>query len=446
MLAVGEGERKRAEFIMDAISDHKTSEIYNADVTNTLYYNGENPTINQYEKIIYDEMGKAHVDMWTANHKIASLFFGFAVDQETGYLLGNGVTFKDAATKEKLGTSRFPFDQQAYVICKSGAIAGASYGFWNLDHVERITAREFVPLIDEDNGAMMAGIRFWQLDGSKPLRVTLFELDGYTEYIKLKGEEMTVRTPKRGYVARANGSAIARARGEGIYQFENYNGFPIVPFYYTNDLKSAMSGKRNTIDALDLVTSGMVNNVDEGALIYWVLKGAGGMDDMDLVQFRDRIKTVKAASLGDGQDATPHSIEAPFTGTQSTIDMLQRKLYQDFQCFDSSAISAGNQTATAIKASYVPLDLKCDKLEVQVTKFINGILTLAGIDDVPSYTRNKLVNSQEEMQTLMLAAPYLSEDYMTRKALTIMGDTDMADEIMRQRSAEDAGRFGDTEE
>ena len=42
--------------------------------------------------------GRAHTDMWTANHKLASRFFGLAVDQEISYLLGNGVTFAEKET------------------------------------------------------------------------------------------------------------------------------------------------------------------------------------------------------------------------------------------------------------------------------------------------------------------------------------------------------------
>ncbi len=68
-----------------------------------LYFKGENPTINRYEKIIYDLQGRAHRDMYTANHKIASSFFGFDVRQEVSYLLGNGVTFQKEATKKRLG-------------------------------------------------------------------------------------------------------------------------------------------------------------------------------------------------------------------------------------------------------------------------------------------------------------------------------------------------------
>lgn len=440
-LAVGEDEKRRMEFILAAIKEHESSDMYKYAVAADKYYDCENPTINQYEKILYDISGKAHVDMWTANHKIASSFFQFVVDQENGYLLGNGVTFKKEDTKDKLGNRKNTFDQQIFEANKQAAIGGVSYLFWNLDHIEVFSVLEYAPLFDEENGAMVAGIRFWQLDYTKPLRVTLFEMDGYTDYVRMHGEDMRVLIPKRAYITRTIGSAVDRANGNVIYEFENYPGFPIIPLKNNKKMRSELRGKRNTLDALDLATSGMVNNSDEGNLIYWVLNNAGGMDDLDDQKFLERLRTLHVVHTEDGVNAEPHSIETPVEGAQTTIDTLQKRLYQDFQAFDASAVSAGNQTATAIKASYVPLDLKVDSIEVQVTKAINALLALVGIDDEPSYTRNKLINTQEEMQTLLLAAQYLDDEYITKKAVTIMGDPDMADEIMKRKDAESLERF-----
>ena len=438
-LAVGADERARMNFMHAAIQEHKSSQLYKTAIEAEQYYDGENPTINRYEKILYDLAGRAHVDMWSANHKIASRFFGFAVDQEISYLLGNGVTFKNEQTKNKLETPTLRFDSQVQLAGQLALTGGVSYGLWNLDHIDVFSVKEFIPLFDEENGAIKAGVRFWQIDDSKPLRATLYESDGYTDYIKRKGEDMEILTPKRKYKIFVKYSEIDGAK---IYGGENYPDFPIVPLY-NNNSKSELCGKRNTIDALDLANSGMVNNVDEGNLIYWVINNAAGMDDLDDQQFLERIKTMHVVHTDNGATAEPHSIEAPFTGTQTTIDTLYKQLYTDFQCFDSSAVSAGNQTATAIRASYVPLDLKCDKFERQVTKFINGILSLAGIDDEPSYTRNQIINKQEEMQTLLLGAQYMTDDYITRKALTILGDPDMAEEILNQKEAEELDRYND---
>lgn len=120
--------------------------------------------------------------------------------------------------------------------------------------------------------------------------------------------------------------------------------------------------------------------------------------------------------------------------------MLTKKLYEDFQAFDSAAVSAGNQTATAIKASYVPLDLKTDKFESCVTRCIKGILAVAGLDDDPTYTRNQIINKQEEAQTVLLGAEYYDDEYITKKLLTILGDADQYEDLMKRKAAEELDR------
>lgn len=53
---------------------------------------------------------------------------------------------------------------------------------------------EFVPLHDEEDDALKAGIRFCQIAPDKPLRMTLYELDGYTEYIPQEQEHRGAET------------------------------------------------------------------------------------------------------------------------------------------------------------------------------------------------------------------------------------------------------------
>ena len=433
---MGNGEKARIEFIRSAINEHRGSAGYKTASGAEEYYNGLNPTINRYEKILYDMQGRAHKDMWTANHKLASRFFGMAVDQEISYLLGNGVTFAEESTRKKLCAD---FDQEVMDAARAAKIAGVSFGFWDLDHLRVFTMLEFVPLYDEEDGALKAGIRFWQVAPAKPLRATLYELDGFTEYFQPKNGDMSVLQPKRSYKLVVRKAEVGDTE---IYDGGNYPGFPIVPLKNNKKCLSEIAGKRNTIDALDLATSNMVNNVDEGNLIYWVLSNCGGMDDLDDAKFVERLKTTHVAHANgdDGAKVTSETLEAPYDGTNTTIDMLKKKLYEDFQCFDASAVSAGNQTATAIKASYAPLDLKTDKFEAEVTRFIAEILRLAGIDDQPSYTRNQIINKSEEVQALLLGAEYYDEEYITKKLLAINGDIDQYEEMMRRKSAEEIDR------
>ena len=435
LLGVGIDEHERINFILAAINEHRSSHEYRLAINAEKYYEGENPTIMHYEKIIHDIYGRSYVDECAANHKIASKFFGFAVDQASSYLLGNGITFAKEDTKEKLGAD---FDINILDAATVAQIEGKAFVLWNYNETKVFRFIEFAPLYDEDNSALMAGIRFWQVAPDKPLRATLYELDGYTDYIQREGEEMQILQAKRPYILIIRQSDID---GVEIYGGENYPGFPIVPLRNGKLGKSELCGRQNTIDALDLATSNMVNNVDEGNLIYWAIQNAGGMSEEDDTEFIDRVRRIHVAHTNEETQAEPHTIEAPFAGTEATIDVLKRQLYEDFQAFDSSAVSAGNQTATAIQASYVPLDLKCDKIETEVTRCINGILQLAGIDDKPTYERNRIINRSEEIQTILMGAQYLDDEYIIKKILTIMGDADQYDEIMRRHDAENMERL-----
>lgn len=431
--ALGEDEAKQRDFILRAIGEHKRSDEFKKAEESQTYYDGENPTIMKFEKILYDMAGKAHVDIWSANHKIASQYYPLVINQEVAYLLGNGVFFSKNETKQKLGKK---FDLNMLRATLYARVQGSAFVFWNQDHTEVFRFDEFKPIYSEESGALMMGIRYWKLADNKPLRVMVYELDGYTSYIRRKGEKLEVLEEKQPY--KVNG-VRSEAEGARIISGENYDGFPIVPLYANKDRTPALRGKRNTIDALDLAMSNMVNNVDEGNLIYWVLINCGGMDDLDDAKFIEQLKTTHVTHAdGDaGAKAEAHSIEAPFAGTDATIERLEQRLYKDFQAFNPEAIIAKNQSATAIKASYIPLDLKCDIiLEPQVSECILGILALAGINDEPTYERNQLINALEETQRIIMQAQFLDEEYTTKKLLAINGDADQYDELVKRKDAE----------
>ena len=285
----------------------------------------------------------------------------------------------------------------------------------------------------------MAGIRYWQIDSSKPLCVVLFEPDGLTEFIREKGKDIEVRIPKRAY---KNLKFKSVADGEFMTSMGNYESLPIVPLY-NEDKQSAIVGKQNTLDAYDLTLSQMVNNVDDGNFIYWVLKNCGGMDAVDDEKFLSQLKiTHMAHADGDsGAGVEAHAVEAPYAANNSTLENLRRQLFDDFMALDTKEIAGGAVTATQIEAAYEPLNSKCDQFEFCVIEFVDRILSLAGIDDKVSFVRSKIVNTNEEIQNTIVSAQYLGSEYVTKRILTLMGDPDKFDEVMAKIIAEDAARF-----
>lgn len=439
LLAVGQEDKARMDFVRDVVAAHKQSDAYREALDAGKYYNGENPTIAAYEKVVYDTMGKPRKNLWAANHKIASHFLKFAVRQKTSFLLGNGVSFSKGETKDKLGES---FDRVLMRVAKGAKIEGVCFAFWNLNHMERFKFTEFAPLYDEEDGLLKAGVRFWRLADGKPERYTLFEMDGLTDYIARENgasaSDMRILTPKRKYVTIKTRSA---AEGEILSQGQNYPAFPVVPLKNGTRCLSEIHGRRNTIDALDFLTSEMVNNVSEAGLIYWLIQNAGGMDEQDDEDFLLKVLRTHVAHVEGDAQVSANQLEAPVDASRETLDMLTKKLYQDFSCFDASSISLGSQTATAIEAAYTLLELDTDDFDGYVSEFVQGILKLAGIDDKPTYTRGRLTNRTEEIQAIVAAASNLSPEYVTRKILDILGDADKADEVLAQMAAEAAARL-----
>ena len=425
LLEIGEQEQERMDFVRQVIIQHKASDLYRTAEIADEYDRQQNRTIMEYRNLLYTMTGEAVPDNFSANHKMASGFFNRFVTQQNQFLLGNGVTWQEKSTEERLGKD---FDIRVQEAGKSALVGGVSFGFFNFDHLEVFSVLEFAPLYDEENGALCAGVRFWKVSSDKPLRATLYEIDGYTDYMWQDGKGRIIQD-KRSYT-----EIVTRSEVDGvtIYDGENYPTFPIVPLWGNPHKQSEILGIRTEIDAYDLIKSGFANDLDDASQIYWTIQNAGGMDDVDLKKFLDRMKTVKAAVVEDeGARAESHTIDVPYNAREALLDRLRKDLYDDYMALDTKEIASGAVTATQIRAAYEPLDNKVDQYEYCVKEFLQGILDVLGIEDSPTFTRSYLVNTQEEISTLLQAAQYLDDEYVTRRILTLLGDADKADEVIQ---------------
>ena len=437
LVDIDENEKQRMEFVLSAIREHKGSDLYKTAYDAELYYKHQNPTIMRFQKFVHNQFGQKVPDIWSANNKIASNWYNYFTTQAVSYLLGNGVTFsKKEATKDKLGKD---FDKKVLDIATHAKNGGVAFGFWNLDHLECFDLTEFVPLYDEDDGGLKAGIRFWQIDNDKPLRATLYELDGYTDYIKRKDKEIEVFAYKRPYTETKVSNAV---EGDIILDGENYPGFPIVPLWNVNR-QSDLVGNRGTLDAYDLMVSGLINNVSDGEFIYWILKNCGGMDATDDAKFIEQLKLTRVAHA-DGDESAgveAHNVSVEFEASAEALDRLTAQLYTDFMALKVEDVSAGSVTATQIVAAYEPINQKTDQFEYCVSDFIQGILELAGIEDEPTYTRSQMSNQSEMLEMVLQCAEYLDEEYVTTKILTLLGDADKVEMVLQRKDAEAADRY-----
>ena len=401
-------------FIEEAITKHKASAEYLIAADAEMYMRKQNTTIREFKRKIYDMAGNAKIDPVGANFQCASGFFKQIVTQLTQTLLANGVLFTKDGTKDKLGG--VAFDRQLVTATKNALVGGISFGFLDGDSVHIFKITHFVPLWDEIDGTLKAGIYFWQITPDKPLHADLYTIDGKQSFIKLKGKDMM---PLEGFEQPQPykvKKAVVPFDGSVMYEVaQNYPTLPIVPMYSNDEHQSELIGVKENIDAYDLTKCGLINDISDMPTVYWVMENAGGMSEEDLAYWRESLARNKVAKTDDEVHVTANSIGVQHDAQDSILARLEKDIYNDSMTLNTRELAAGNVTATAVRAASEPLNNRLDELEYCVGDFIDGLLALLGVKDIPSFNRSRITNQLEDVQTVMSAASVLDTETVIRK-------------------------------
>lgn len=432
----GDDEEKRITFITNAITDFKNSDNYKIADKAMKYYKGLNPEIAAVEKIIYDMKGIAHQDLVSPNNKIRNGYFPLIIDEAVSHLLTNGVSFTNTSKKDKLGVN---FDDVTKGIYREALICGCSYGYFDGDKTIRLPYLNTVQIVDDYTGRLRACIFFTQIDTNKPLVVTLYEKEGYSEYVQEVGEPLKLKTQRTPY----DYTAIS-SEAEGVYQYqeEQESDLPIFPMYSPKK-QSMIVGSLEILVALDLMASQLVNNVSQSELVYWILKNYGGMDDIADANFIVNLMKTHIIHVNDDGEATPHQIQVPFEANNAAYVRLKSQLFENMRGVNHEVMDAGNLTATAINSAYSRLRNFSGLAESCVFEYIRGILRIAGIDENETFTveYNETINASEAIQNVIQSAQYFDTETITEKLAMLNGLGDKIDVILENKKKEDLALF-----
>ena len=429
-------------FVKEAIERHKASEMYKNARSADNYYRQRNETICNFTRTLFGADGSRFEDFTASKLKIASNLFKRLNVQRCMYSLGKGVSFVgvgehgEDTTKAKMGPR---FDDDVKKIGLNALIHGISFPFWNLDHIDVFAATEFAPIWDETSGALMAGIRFWRLDATRPLHAVLYEQDGYTAFDAKTGDDLQVcpegKRPYKATYAEVPADGLKLAVDE-----ENYTRLPIIPIWGSDAHQSTLVGLRESVDAYDLIKSGFANTVQDCAEIYWIVENAGGMNDKDLQQLRDRLLLTHMATADteDGAKVTPYTQEVPYEARKAVLKQLKDDMYEDFGALDVHTVAAG-ATNDHIDAAYQPMDEEADEFERHIREGIMDLVALQGIVDTPIFTRNRISNTKEQVDIVVEEAEWLDDETILRKLPNITPDE--VAEILKRKDEEAADKM-----
>lgn len=429
---------KLTNFINEAITEFKSSDLYLTAIDARNYYEGKNTKIMKRMQWFYDSTGTKKEDTFKANNRIATEFYTKITKQLNSYLLGNGVRL-DAKIKDKLGKKIDVNIQRMGTIAQLDGIA------WSYCYLDSVTGNfsftqwrgtEFIPLEDEMTGKLKAGIRFWQIDANKPMWIELYEEDGKTTYIKPNKEaSITLYKDKEPYIIKKNVSIL----GEDIIGVDNWNRLPIIRLYANDFHKSTFTpALKSKIDLVDIIDSDFGNNLEDSQDVYWVLKNYAGQDIGEFLADYKEYKTIKVDTDG---SADPHTIQVPYEARKVALDILRNQIFEGSMSLDIERLTGGSLTATAIKAATSDLDLKADAFENELLDYIYDLIGLLKEHDksIPDdynvkFIRRTLTNDTETIQNIALMRSDIDE--RTALKLNPYIDDDEVEEIIKAKEEE----------
>ena len=439
----------RIAMLEKIVRDYKASEDFKSGLTANEYFRTDNTEVRnkmlmQPRAVEYkDNNGrtrKKSQPVKIAGNRVRSGFFPRFVIQQNQFLLSNGVTLDNSDLKKRLGLG---FDKQLERCGEKALLHGVCWGFWNYDHLEIIEAVKdglsgAVALLDEETSEPMVLVQFWQINNNRPLYLRVFSPDGVVKYRMGKEELEEIPDTRRPYVVRTQSDAYGPVEITG----ENYGGrLPVVPLWASEERRSELTlAIKSKIDLYDRIFSDFGDNLDRANDVYWVLNNFGGTID-DVAEMLEQINRVKAvANLTDGtgtsSTAELKTVDVPYAARQTALDILQKQLYSDFMALDMDALTGGSLTNVAIETATANLNLKADRYEWQVFRFVQGILALIGVEtEQIKFKRQTIANRSEIVQDIAV----MRQDIDLETALKLnpyIEDQSEIDSIMKNKDAE----------
>ena len=132
-------------------------------------------------------------------------------------------------------------------------------------------------------------------------------------------------------------------------------------------------------------------------------------------EFLSQLKKTKAVKVGEDGDVTTSQLQIPTEARSVFLGLTDANIFKFAMAVDTTKLSGNSMTNVAIKAQFADLDLKTDKFESQVRKFIADILEFIGMyegktyDATVKFNRSMIVNEAEMIEAVNSSALMLSQ-------------------------------------
>ena len=373
-----------AFFIMEDDSSERKSQAK----VGQRYYDGEHDILN-YRLFFYDADGELQEDKTRSNIKISHPFFTELVDQQAQYMV-NGDEFVKSdipelqAELDKVFNDDFISELTETITSTVTKGFGYMYCYKNSANnfkFENADAMGVVEVRAKDTDDNCEYVIYWYIDkntkaNKKVKRIQVWDKERIYFYMQADDgaivEDDTEEINPRPHIIYRNTND-----DESLY----YDTLGFIPFFRLDNNRKQQSGLKPIkalIDDYDLMACGLSNNIQDSAEAYFVVSGFQG-DNLDELIQNVKIKKHIGVDAGGGIDVK--TVDIPYQARLTKLQLDETNIYRFGMGFNSAQIGDGNITNVVIKSRYALLDLKCDKLEKNLKKFLREMIQIV-LDDV----------------------------------------------------------------
>lgn len=415
--------------IKTIISNEKNSKFQRSARIGKKYYQGEHD-IQDYRIYYFDATGNLVEDKSRSNIKISHAFFTELVDQLVQYILSSDERYvysKIPELQDKLDkqfNNNDDFNAELNELLTGVASKGSEYMYLFKNEEGKLVfecadSLGIAEVRAKDTSDKCDYIIRWYIDrydkDNEPIKkIEVWDKTGTTFYIE-EGDkgivlDENVKINPRPHIITTN------LKDGSMYG----SSFGFIPFFRLDNNGSRTSNLipvKALIDDYDLMSCSLSNNLQDLTDGIYVVKGFAG-DNLD--ELMQNVKTKKIVGVDETGDIDIKTVNIPYEARKAKMELDEKNIYRFGMGFNSAQVGDGNITNIVIKSRYVLLDLKANKLEIRLKKFLRKLIKVF-LDTI-----------NEEEGT----AYELADIYFKFERETITNDTDNAQIKLTKAQAE----------
>ena len=348
------------------------------------YYEADHDILN-YRLFYYNDDGELVEDETRSNVKIPHPFFAELVDQTVQYLLSgkDGYVMSDDETLQEHLDEYFNNNEE-FKAELAETITGCMVKGFDYMHAYRDAENKLcfensdaigvVEVRAKDTDDKCEHIVFWYIDridkGRKKIkRIQVWDSEQVYFYSQIddgaiEEDETEEHNPRPHTLYQEDGQSVI-----------TYDSFGYIPFFrmdYNKKQISALKPVKPLIDDYDLMASSLSNNLIDFDTPIHVVKG---MEGTSLEEVRQNLRTKKAIGIpaSDG-GVDVKTVDVPYQARLTKLELDEKNIYRAGMGLNTAGLKDTSATTNiAIKAAYSLLELKCEKLKIQLQRFLRKL-------------------------------------------------------------------------